>query len=143
MANTNFKRIVRDGYDNAVVELVGTLDTSAATFTVNGVIALADFTGSAPNPSPTFTGLRLDEIQYSMSDALAAQFWWNATADQVMVNVAGRGKLCFKEAGGILPDRAAAGYDGSIDLAVNNIVVAAGTPIQTYTFLLFFKKLYG
>lgn len=144
MANTNTKRIIRDGMDNAVVELIGTLDTSAATFTVTPAIDISvDFVSNLTPAPPNLVGLRLDEVQYSISDSLSIQLFFDATADQPIVSLAGRGKMCFGDAGGVQPNRGAAGYTGDVDLSVNNIVVAAGTPIQVYTLLLFFKKLYA
>lgn len=141
MANSTLKRIVRDGQDNAVVELVGSLDTSAAIYTEAAIITLADFTDNLV--SMALAGFRLDKLQYSLSDSLAARLSWDATADQIMIGVAGRGKISFKHYGGIVPNRAAAGYTGSINLEINNVVVAAGTPIQTFTLLLGMKKLYA
>lgn len=141
MANANTKRIVFDGPRNAVVELIGTLDTSAAAFTVTPAIDLsADFTNN--EDGPTLVGLRLDEVQYSLSDGLTARLFWDATADQLIVALAGHDRICFEPAGGAQPNRAAAGYTGDIDLTINNIVVAAGTPIQGYTLLLYLVKLY-
>lgn len=141
MANTNTKRIIFDGPRNAVVELIGTLDTSAATFAVAPAIDLsADFTNN--EIGPTLVGLRLDEVQYSLSDTLTAQLFWDATADQPIVSLAGRGKMCFEQASGDQPNRGAAGYTGDIDLTISNIVVAAGTPLQVYTLLLYLIKLY-
>lgn len=143
MANTNTKRIVADGPDNAVVELIGQLDTSAASFAVAPAIDISvDFTNNLTGY--TLNGLRIDTIEYSLSDALTAQLYWNATADQLIAAIAGRGKLRFSDPGnGLVPNRAAAGYDGDIDLTINNIVVAAGTPIQAYTILLKMTKLYA
>lgn len=142
MANTNTKRIVVDGPQNAIVELIGQLDTSAATFTVAPAIDIsADFTNNYDGR--TLVGLRIDSIEYSISDSLAVRLFWNATADQLIVGLAGRGKLRFDKPGsGLQPNRGAAGYDGDIDLTVDNIVVAAGTPTQTYTLLLKMAKLY-
>lgn len=142
MANTNTKRIVADGPYNAVVELIGELDTSAASFTVTPAIDISvDFTNN--DSGRTVVGLRIDEIEYTLSNDLSARLYWNATADQLIAAISGRGELCFASPGnGLTPNRAAAGYDGDIDLTVNNIVVAAGTPIQTYTILLKMAKLY-
>lgn len=142
MANTNTKRIIRDGFRNAVVQLTGTLDTSAATFTVAPAIDIsADFIGNDPKLG-TMVGLRLDKVQYTMNDDLSIELFYNATADEVLVNLAGRGKLCFEDYAGIQPDQGNAGFNGDIDMEVNNIVVAAGTPIQVYTLVLEFTKLY-
>lgn len=142
MANAQTKRIVADGPHNAVVELIGELDTSAASFAVAPAIDIsADFTNN--DDGRTLIGLRIDEIEYSLSDSLVARLFWNSTADQLIAAIAGRGELCFAYPGnGLQPNRAAAGYDGDIDITVNNIVVAAGTPIQGYTILLKMTKLY-
>lgn len=142
MANTLTKRIVRDGMDNAVVELIATLDTSAASFATTPAIDLsADFTNNLIGP--TLVGLRVDEIQYSISDGISVQLFWDATVDEIIAALAGHDKQCYKDYGGLQPDRAAAGYTGDIDLTINNIVVAAGTPIQVVTLLLGMKKLYN
>lgn len=141
MANTASKRIVRDGYRNAVVELMGTLDTAAASFTVTPAIDIsADFSANDPNQT-AFVGLRIDKIKYSLSDGIQAFLYFNATADQLIAGIAGRGKLDFKPDAGITPNQGAAGYDGDIDLTINNITAAAGV-VQTYTILLEMIKLY-
>jgi len=141
MANSNSKRIIQEGPRNAVVELVGNLDTSAATFTVAPAITLAEFTNNDPIPGP-LTGFSLEWVQYSISDGLAIQLLWNATTDRLMVGLSGHDNLDFRPAGGLQPVPGDVGYDGEINLLVNNIVVAAGTPIQTYTLLLFLTKKY-
>lgn len=145
MANANFKRILADGPKNAVVQLIGTLDTSAANFVVAPVIDISvDFTNNDLKETGTvMSGLRLDCVEYSLSDALSIQLFWNSTADQPMVSLAGRGKFKFEPVNGVQPNQGATGYDGDIDMTVNNIVVAAGTPIQIYTLLLHFTKLYN
>ena|SRR3990172_2396241 len=140
MANTNVMRVVQEGPRNAVVELVGNLDTSAANLAVTPVIQLSDFTNNETNV--VLSGFRLNEVQYSISADLAVQLFWNATADRLMVGLAGHDRICFDAAGGLQPVTGDAGYDGNINLLVSNIVVAAGTPIQTYTLLLFLIKVY-
>lgn len=143
MANTNTKRIIADGPRNAVVELIGELDTSAASFAVAPAIDIsADFANNDPLGG-TFVGLRIDEIQYSISDGISIRLYWNATTDQLIAALAGHDKMCFGPSNGLTPNRAAAGYDGDIDLTVNNIVVAAGTPIQVYTLTISMTKLYS
>ena len=141
MANTNTKRIVADGPRNAVVELMGVLDTSAATFAVTPAIDISvDFTNN--DSGLTLVGLRVDEIQYSISDGVTVRLFWDATTDQLIAALAGHDKICAGAGNGLQPDRTAAGYTGDIDLTVNNITVAAGTPIQVYTLLLYMTKLY-
>lgn len=142
MANTNTKRIVADGPKNAVVELIGELDTSAAAFTVTPAVDIsADFVNN--DSGKTLVGLRIDEIEYSLSDGLSARLYWDATADQIIAALAGHDRIVPACPGnGLQPDQAAAGYTGDIDLTINNIVVTAGTPIQVYTILLKMTKLY-
>lgn len=141
MANANTKRIVRDGYRNAVVELIGTLDTAAASFSVTPAIDIsADFTSNDPGFT-SFTGLRVDKIIYSLADGLSAFLYWDATADQVIAAIAGRGKIDVRKDAGLQPDSAAAGYTGDIDLIVYNIAPPAGT-IQAYSIVLEMVKLY-
>lgn len=141
MANVSFKRIVADGPRNAVVELMGIFDTTAVTFSVTPAIDLStDFVNN--EIGPTLVGLRMDEIQYSLSDNLAGYVAWDATGDEFIALFAGRGKFCFEPYNGLQPDRAAAGYTGDIDLFINNIVVTAGEPIQVFTLLLAMTKLY-
>lgn len=141
MANTLTKRIVTDGPRNAVVELIATLDTSAATFATAPAIDIsADFTNNEDDR--TLVGLRVDEIQYSLSDGVSARLFWNATADELIVALAGHDRMCFGESNGLQPDQSNAGYNGDIDLTINNIVVAAGTPIQVVTLMVHMTKLY-
>lgn len=143
MANTNTKRILADGPKNAVVELVGVLDTdtAGAPFSVAPAIDLSvDFVNN--DAVGTLVGLRIDEIQYSISDNLTARLFWDATADQVIAALAGRGKVCLERYNGLQPNRAAAGYTGDIDLTVDNIVINADIIIQGYTLLLSMTKLY-
>lgn len=141
MANTNIKRILADGPYNAVVELIGSLDTSAASFSVAPAIDIsADFTNN--DSDRTLVGLRIDEIQYSISEGVTVRITYNATAAQFIAALAGHDTMCFKDFNGIQPNRAAAGYDGDINIEVNNIVVAAGTPIEVYTLLIVATKLY-
>lgn len=142
MANTNTKRIIFDGPRNAIVELIGELDTTAGAFSVTPAIDLSsDFTNN--EIGPTLVGLRLDEVQYSISDGLTARLFWDATADQPIVALAGHDKMCFEKGSGAVPNRGAAGYSGDINLTVNNIVIlGADDPIRVYTLLLYLIKLY-
>jgi len=142
MANTNTKRIVADGPRNAVVELIGVLDTTAAEFTVTPAIDLdVDFANN--EVGLVLAGLRVDEIQYSISDGVTARLFWDATADQLIAALAGHDKMCFGDKNGLQPSRIAAGYTGDIDLTVNNIIVTPGSdPIRVYTLLICMTKLY-
>lgn len=135
MANATAKRIVLDGPRNAVVELTGILDTSNAGITP--AIQKSDFTNN--DVRMTLTGFRVDEIQYSITDQLVVNLFWNATADRLIAALAGRGKQCYQFAGGLQPVPADAGYDGNIDLTTTGW--ASG--IQTYTLFIKLIKLYS
>jgi hypothetical protein len=134
MANATTKRILADGYRNAVVELIGVLDTSNATLEP-AIDISADFTNNDPSAG-TLNGLAICEIRYSISDQLAVQIEYDATADQPIAALAGRGKVCFPNF--VTPNRAAAGYTGDIDV----ITTGWASGIQTYTLVIEAIKLY-
>lgn len=135
MANAYNMQIVEEGPRNAVVKLVGILDTANASLA--SVIELSDFTNNEPRK--TLNGLRLMRLDYAMSDALSVILEWSATTDQLIAVVSGRGQLCLEDISGTGPNRGAAGYDGAIDLAT--VGWASGT--QVYTLILKFRKLYA
>lgn len=144
MANARSqKKIVHDGWRNAVVELAYSLDTPGS-FADAGVITLADFTNNMGAPSGAFNGLRLAGVRYSITVPVGVQVFWNATADQPMIFLAGSEHTIFKTTQGLIPDRAAAGYDGAIDINVVNIPADA-TAAQLYIATLYFEfiKLYA
>lgn len=144
MANARIaKQILADGRRNAVVQLVYELDTAGA-FADAGAIALADFTNNEVPPIGALNGLRFDKIEYSVADAVTATLYWNATADQPIAAVSGANKLWYAPANGLIPNRAAAGYDGAIDVRISNIPAGAGAAnVYTASLLLYMVKLYA
>lgn len=136
MANATVKKVLTDGWRNAVVQLSGVLDTSNATITP--AITLADFTNNDPGAKALFSGFIINCIQYSIADQLQAQLYWNATTPELMVALAGRGKIKYETDGRLVPVFGAAGFNGSINLATTGW--ASG--IQNYTILLGMDKLY-
>lgn len=140
MANSNTKRIVRDGYRNAVVELVGVLDTAAASIITAPAIVLADFTSNDPGFT-RLSGFRVDVIRYSISDGITAMLFWQSTAQQPIASLAGRDTLDFKCDAGLQPSSVAAGYTGEINLEVYNVAPPATTK-QGYTITVELVKLY-
>lgn len=122
MANVHTEQILLDGDRNVFVKCVGVLDTSNQ--------ALIDIVLPASLvPVPTL--LRIDEIEYSITDQLSVQILWKATTDVVAVVLAGRGELCAKKQGGLI-NNAGVGVNGIIRLQTTGW--ASGT--QTYTLLL-------
>lgn len=144
MANTRVqKKIVNDGWRNAVVQLIYSLDTTGD-FADPGVITLADFTNNMGPPSGAFNGLRLDVVRYSCTVPIGFESWWNATVDQPMVFLANSSKMDFRRTQGLIPNRAAAGYDGAIDVTLTNIPAGAAAALLYIATVEFeFVKLYA
>lgn len=140
MANTITKRIVRDGLRNAVVELIGILDTAVASIITAPAIQLSDFSANDPDLA-ALTGFRIDTLKFSITDGITANLYWQATAQQVIASLFGRGKLQFEPDAGLTPNSGAAGYNGNINLEVYNVAPPASTQ-QGYTILLEMTKLY-
>lgn len=126
MANSNNQQILIDGDRNVVVKCVAILDTAnlASTLIVD-VSALV----------PAATTVRIDCIHYSITDQLAVQLLWDATADDVGLVLAGRGCIEAKDFGGIL-NPLSAGTTG--DLLLQTTGWASGS--QGYTIILEMTK---
>jgi len=106
MANSLVTQIITDGPRNATVKVTGVLDTSDLSVTT--IVNPASF---VPIP-PQF---RIYHLDYSISDQLELQLQWHATANVVILPLAGRGRMSFVDFGG-LTNNAGAGKTGSIDL---------------------------
>jgi len=109
MANVVSTQILEDGERNAVVKITGVLDTSNVSATT--IVDPASY-------SPVPTQFRIDQIDYSMSDALQIRLFWDATADVDILPISGRGTMNFKNFGG-LSNNAGAGKTGKIQLSTN------------------------
>lgn len=134
MANVTTRQITEDGYRNAVVKFTGVLDTSNATLTP--ALSLSDLTGN--DPRKTLKGLRVDLVEFAISDGLEVQLAWNATSPQQMFPLYGRGRINSTNYGGFHPDMTAAGFDGAINLTTTGYT--SGT--VSYTIVLELIKLY-
>ena len=119
MANVLTSQIIHDGYRNAVVSVVATLDT--------GNLSAQDIVNPA-NFSPVPNEFRIDQIEYAVSDQLAAQLLWDATADVIAANLTGHGVLDYRANGG-LANNAGAGKTGKIQLTTTGY--ASGTQAVT------------
>jgi len=109
MANSFTSQTLLDGSRNAILKLTGVLDTSD--LALQAAISMSSLTqgGSAAAP----TSVRIDKIEYSISDQLEVQLLWEATANVLILPLAGREDMCFREAGG-LQNNAGAGKTGNI-----------------------------
>lgn len=119
MANSHNEQIIIDGDRNVVVKCTGILDTSN-----QSLITVVDVTTLVPQP----TMVRIDYIDYSISDQLEVQLLWDATTDDVIMPLAGRGRMGFCEFGGIQNPQSA-GFNGNILLQTTGW--ASGTQIYT------------
>lgn len=135
MANQFQKVILEEGPRNAIVRLTALLDTSDLSWV--SAVQLSDFTNN--EPQQRLVGLRLNEVEFSVSEPTVAVLAWNAASPQLAVTMAQSGELNFCRRGGLLPDQTRSGYDGSLNLTTTGFF--PGTP-SGITVLLMLVKLY-
>lgn len=109
MANSFTTQILEEGQRNAIVKLTGVLDTSDLALTTAIDITTLNQAGIGYTP----TQVRIDHIDYSISDQIEIQLWWDATTDVIIMPLAGRGRLMFWNFGG-LTNNSGAGKTGNI-----------------------------
>lgn len=123
MANLLTTQTIIDGARNTVIKVTGVLDTSDLAYTI-----VVDPTTLVPQP----TQLRLDHIDYSVSDQLELRIQWDATVPVDIMPLAGRGRMTFWNFGG-LQNNAGAGKTGKIGISTK------GWTSGTQTFTLVFE----
>lgn len=111
MANSFTTQILEEGQRNAIVKLTAVLDTSDLALTTAIDVTTLNQSGIGFTP----TQVRIDHIDYSISDQLEVQLLWGATTDVVILPLAGRGRLMFWNFGG-LTNNAGAGKTGNIKI---------------------------
>jgi hypothetical protein len=127
MANAYTTQIIVDGPRNAIVKITGVLDTSNQAQTLAVDVSTLTQGGTQLKPN----GVCIHYIDYSITDQLEVQLSWDATAQVVIMPLAGRGRMSFKDFGG-LQNNAGAGKTGSI-----NILTTGWTSgIQVFTVIL-------
>ena len=131
MANTFTTQILQEGPRNVVMKLVGTLDASDQSSTLAVDVSALNQGGIGPSP----TAVRIDHIDYSISDQIKVELLWDATTDVIALALAGREDMSFKSFGG-LTNNAGAGKTGDINILTTGY--ASGT--QTYTIILHMVK---
>lgn len=118
MANVLTTQTIIDGPRNLVVKVTGTLDTSDLALT------------TIVTPSTTFRSpplVQLMYIDYASTDQLELQLQWQGTPNTPLMPLAGRGRMCFVDFGGI-PDNATT-PTGNIQLLTTGW--ASGTQVFT------------
>jgi len=127
MANAYATQIIVDGPRNAIVKITGILDTSNQAQTL--AIDLTTLTQGSTQLKPNAACIH--HIDYSITDQLEVQLSWDATTQVVIMPLAGRGRMSFKDFGG-LQNNAGAGKTGNI-----NILTTGWTSgIQVFTVVL-------
>lgn len=109
MANSFVKQTLQEGPRNAIVKLTAVLDTSDLGQTT--AIDLTTLTQGGTGYTPQ--AVRIDHLDYSISDQLEVQLLWDAATPVVIMPLAGRGRLCFSNFGG-LQNNAGTGKTGNI-----------------------------
>jgi hypothetical protein len=105
MANAVTTQIIVDGARNAVVKVVGILDSSDLSATT--IVDPASFT-------PLPTKFRIDQVQYSVEEGLSVLLDWDATSDVYIDSFDGSGTAKYHRFGG-LTNNAGAGVTGKIE----------------------------
>lgn len=140
MANTFTKRIVEDGWRNAVVNLVGILDTAVVAPTQVQQILKADFTNN--DTGQLFNGFRIDRVQFAVSsNGVFVEALWDAAVQQPAFAVTESHDLDWAKYSGLQPNVIAAGYTGTINILLNAPNAAAATQ-QEYNLIVSMVKLY-
>ena len=109
MANSVTTQILEEGPRNVVMKIAGVLDTSD--YALNTFVDMTAINQGGLGPTPT--QVRIDHIDYSVSDQLEVQLWWDATTDVIILPIAGRGRMSFWNFGGLV-NNSGAGKTGNI-----------------------------
>ena len=88
MANSFTTQILEEGPRNVVMKFVGILDTSNLASTIAVDVSTLNCGGTLPTP----TQVRIDSLEYDVSDQLIVQLLWDATVDVPIAAMPGRGE---------------------------------------------------
>jgi hypothetical protein len=131
MANTFATQILEEGPRNVIMKVTGVLDTSDQALTTAVDLSTLNQSGTGPTP----TAVRIDNMDYSISDQLALQLFWDATTDVQIIGLTGREDMSFKSVGG-LTNNSGAGKTGNI--LIKTTGYASGT--QVFSLVLWMVK---
>lgn len=141
MANATTVQVLQDGPRNTVAKFTGLLDTPTGNLYEVYNIKLNPATYRSTyslGPYGTPATWRIDFIEFSISDGIVVNLFWDATINQLIVPLAGRGNKHFKNFGGISGYTAstAGGWTGSIGLNAEMLPYgqaagSAGTPANS------------
>lgn len=142
--STYTKKVVEDGYRNAVITVVGIIDAAVAAPTQVIQILKADFTNN--DPTQIFNGFRINRVQFTTSGGAFVELLWDATADVPICAVTESNELDWAPYSGLQPAVPPgvpfpAGYTGDINVFLNAPGAAAATQ-QCFTLIVSMVKIY-
>jgi hypothetical protein len=132
------KKIMIDGYRNAVVRITGVLSpaNNSQDLNITSIVSINDFTNNDVmcGTRPGFQGFIMHYIAFAIGNGLELQLQWNGSPPELIVALARTGKIAFDGDGGLVPSLLLAGYDGSINLLSTGYQQQAitGTPQNFY-----------
>lgn len=91
--NVYTTQVFEDGVRNYIAKLTGVLDSSDQPITT--VITPASCAIYKP------ANFRIDHLDFTISDGIELQLWWEGTPDQIILPMAGRNKFNYPDVGGI------------------------------------------
>ena len=124
--NTYSSQVLEDGERNYIVKLTAILDTADQPITT--VIKPSDCAAFVPRR------FRLDHVDFTISDQLEIQLWWEGTPDAIILPMAGRNKFNYNDLGGLQNNASAA--TGAIRIATTGYQ----TGTQVYSVLIWLVK---
>jgi hypothetical protein len=124
--NAYTSQVLEDGARNYIIKLTAVLDTADQPLTT--VITPSDCTKYIP------TRFRIDHIDFTISDQLELQLWWEGTPDAIILPMAGRNKFNYNDLGG-LQNNASSPTGG---IRIKTTGYATGT--QVYSVLIWLVK---
>ena len=128
MTNSVTTQTIVDGARNAVVKVVGVLDSSELSAT--DIVDPASFV-------PIPTEFRIDEIQYSVEEGLSLRLFWDASSDVYIDTFDGSGTAQYRRFGG-LTNNSGSGKTGKIQAATEGW---ASTGVYHFTLVLQMTKM--
>lgn len=135
MANVLERKILIDGWRNAVVQFVGSIDSSDPA--VVPALSLSDLVNN--DKQLILQGLRVEKVAWTLGGGLLLALEWTSADPQKIVELAGHSEFCGRRYGGLVPDLLRAGYDGSLSFRTRGFV--PGT-VTNYTVVVECAKMY-
>lgn len=136
MANSLDVKVIEDGRRNAIVKIVGVVDTND--IVLNPAISLSSFSNNDVGLS--LVGFKVVEADYSGTPGLLVSLDWNATAPQNIFAFSTNAEINGRRHGGVKPDTTANGYDGNINLKTQGFSPGS---LYGFTIMLRMVKMYS